>query len=127
LSDAELGTEVDPPWTAAGLLAHIAFWDRFVLERWNAAAARGERLPASVDDDVLDLVNDAALPGWNAARPRAAVEECVAATTTFDRFAESVAEDVRDEVAAGDRPRLLDRSLHREEHLRTLEAAFPDA
>ena len=49
LSDRELTVEIDPPWTAAGLFAHMAFWDRFVLERWGLAAERGERTPMVVD------------------------------------------------------------------------------
>ena len=44
LSDQELTGEIDPPWTAAGLFAHMAFWERFVLERWGLAAERGEHL-----------------------------------------------------------------------------------
>ena len=40
LSDAELARTIDAPWTAAALFAHIAFWDRFVLERWRLAAER---------------------------------------------------------------------------------------
>ena len=47
LSDDELTTEIDPPWTAAGLFAHIAFWDRFVLERWRLRGDHFEALEAA--------------------------------------------------------------------------------
>jgi hypothetical protein len=33
--------------------------------------------------------------------------------------------DVVEELVATDRARLVDRSIHRSDHLRTLEAAFP--
>jgi hypothetical protein len=69
LSDQELGTEIDPPWTAAGLFAHIAFWDRFVLERWRLAAARGERTPMAVDGGLMDRINDASLRQWMSIPP----------------------------------------------------------
>ncbi len=59
LSDQELTVEIDPPWTAAGLFAHMAFWDRFVLERWGLAAERGERTPMVVDGGLMDRINDA--------------------------------------------------------------------
>jgi hypothetical protein len=123
LSEAELATEIDVPWTAAGLFAHIAFWDRFVMERWKLAAERGGRTPAGAD--FMDRINDASLDQWMAIPPSAAVELCVAAARDVDAFVVGIPGDVRAEIAAEGRPRLLDRSLHRGEHLVTLEAAFP--
>lgn len=57
--------------------------------------------------------------------PRVAVAECVTAATDLDAFVIDVADDVREELAAEGRERLVDRSLHRGDHLGTLEAAFP--
>jgi hypothetical protein len=125
LSDEELATVIDAPWTAAGLFAHIAFWDRFVLERWRLAVGRGERTPAPVDDGLMDRINDASLAQWMAIPPRAATEQCVAAAQDLDALIEEVEEDVRAELLGGGRERLVDRSLHRRDHLATLERAFP--
>ena len=125
LSDGDLEAEIDAPWSAAGLLAHIAFWDRFVLERWGLAAERGERTPMVVDDGLMDRINDASLRQWMSIPPRVAVEECASAAAELDAFIAGIGEDVRSELASEDRERLVDRSLHREEHLRTIEAAFP--
>ena len=125
LSDRELGAEIDAPWSAAGLFAHIAFWDRFVLERWGLAAERGERTPMVVDDGLMDRINDASLRQWMSIPPRVAVEECAAAASELDGFIAGLEEDVRADLVAEGRERLVDRSLHREEHLRTIEAAFP--
>ena len=47
------------------------------------------------------------------------------AASDLDAFVEGVAADVREELAAEGRERLVDRSLHRDDHLETLEAAFP--
>lgn len=88
LSDDELRTEIDPPWTAAGLFAHIAFWDRFVQERWRLAAERGERTPMAVDGGLMDRVNDASLRQWMSIPPRAAVEECATSASDVDVFVE---------------------------------------
>jgi Mycothiol maleylpyruvate isomerase N-terminal domain len=125
LSEAELGAEIDAPWTAAGLFAHLAFWDRFVRERWRLAAERGQRTPMEVDDDVMDRVNDASLRQWMSIPPRVAVQECLDAATELDGFIAGIDEDIRADLVAEGRERLVDRSLHREEHLLTIEAAFP--
>ena len=49
LSDEELRTEIDPPWTAAGLFAHIAFWDRLCWSAggWPPSVASGRRWPST--------------------------------------------------------------------------------
>jgi hypothetical protein len=127
LSDQELTAEIDPPWTAAGLFAHIAFWDRFVLERWGLAAERGERTPMVVDGGLMDRLNDASLSQWMSIPPRMAVEECTTAVSALDALIAGVEEDVRSELVAEGRERLVDRSLHRSEHLQTIESAFPPA
>jgi len=126
LSDAELTRPIESPWTAAGLFAHVAFWDRFVHARWLLAASTGSRTPIDFDDALLELINEASLQQWAAIPPRAAVEDCLAAAGQLDDLIESLDEAVVSVVQAM-RPRLLDRSLHRGEHLATIEAAFPSA
>jgi hypothetical protein len=127
LSDQELTAEIDPPWTAAGLFAHVAFWERFVLERWGLAAERGERTPMVVDGGLMDRINDASLRQWMSIPPRVAVEECATAASELDAFLAGVDDDVRAELFAEGRERLVDRSLHRDEHFGTIEGAFPPA
>jgi hypothetical protein len=125
LTDEDLMTEIDPPWKAGALFAHLAFWDRFVLERWRLAVERGERTPASVDDGVMDRINDAALPGWLSITGRTAVGQCVEAAAELDRLIERIDDGVAETVMTEGRERLVDRSLHRMDHLATLEEAFP--
>jgi hypothetical protein len=125
LSDLELANVIDPPWTAAALLAHIAFWDRFVLERWRLAADRGQRTPIAIDDGVMDRVNDAALPQWLAVPPRAAVAECLAAGEAFEEHLGRLDPELVSAVVEEGRERLVDRSLHRADHLGTIDRAFP--
>jgi hypothetical protein len=127
LSDDDLVRVIDDPWTTAGLLAHIAFWDRFVMGRWVLARERGERTPLSVDDGVMDRVNHASLEHWMSIPPRTAVELCLAAAAEVDAFLSGIDPTVAQEVVAEGRERLLDRSLHRGEHVRTIETAFPPA
>jgi len=126
LSDDDLARSLDPPWTTSALFAHIAFWDRFVLARWALATASGSRSPDRMDDTPQDLINEAALPGWIAIPPRAAVDACLAAADEIDRFIGSLDADIVVELVRDRRERLVDRSLHRGDHLAGLEAAFPD-
>jgi DinB superfamily len=124
LSAEDLAAEIDPPWTSAALFVHIAFWDRFARERWRLAAEAGDLVPSSVDDALMDRINDAALPQWLAVSPAAAVEECLTAAAEMDAFVESLGEPALSGLIRAGRPRLADRSLHRDEHLATMEAAF---
>jgi hypothetical protein len=125
LSDEELTRLIDPPWTAAALFAHVAFWDRFVHARWLLAANLGSRTPLPFDDALLELINDASLQQWGVIPPRTAVQDCLAAATEVDALIRSLEGDVVSEVMQEQRERLVDRSLHRGEHLATIEAAFP--
>jgi len=94
LSDAELTRPIDPPWTAAGLFAHVAFWDRFVHARWLLAANGGSRTPIDLDDALLELINDASLQQWVATPPRTAVEDCLVAADDLNGLIESLDDDV---------------------------------
>jgi mycothiol maleylpyruvate isomerase-like protein len=125
LSDEELIRTIDPPWTAAALFAHMAFWDRFVHARWLLAANSGARTPLHFDDALLELINDAALQQWAVIPPRAAIQDCLAAATEIDALIGSLETDVVSEVVIERRERLVDRSLHRGEHLSIIETAFP--
>jgi hypothetical protein len=129
LSDEELTRLIEPPWTAAALFAHVAFWDRFVHARWRLAASTGRGTPLPIDDAVQELVqelvNDASLQQWLLIPPQTAFQDCLAAAAEVDALIGSLKADVVSELVQGRRERLVDRSLHRREHLDTLETAFP--
>ena len=127
LSDEELTRPIDPPWTAAALFAHVAFWDRFVHARWLLAASTGSRTPLQFDDSLLELINDASLQQWTVIPPRTAVQDCLAAAAQIDALIGSLEADVVSEAVQAQRERLVDRSLHRGEHLNTIEMAFPSS
>src|SRR5438067_12673734 len=86
LSENELLRPIDPPWTAAGLFAHMAFWDRFAHARWVEAVNTGDAVPVSLADDPLELVNQAGLDGWTATAPHLAIEQCLTAAETINAF-----------------------------------------
>jgi DinB superfamily len=127
MSSEELARPVDDVWTAAGLLAHIAFWDRFCRARWLHAQRTGRRTPAHIEDDFTEMVNEANIPLWNAVPPRAAIQECLEAGAAVDELIRSLDSGVVADVIVEGRQRLVDRSIHRSEHLDLIARAFsPD-
>jgi hypothetical protein len=89
------------------------------------AASTGSRTPLHFDDALLELINDASLRQWAVIPPRTAVQDCLAAAAEIDALIGSLEADVVLEVVQTRRERLVDRSLHRGEHLNTIETAFP--
>jgi len=126
LSEDNLLSPIDPPWTAAALFAHVAFWDRFTHARWLHALQSGSDIPIPIDDAAMELVNQAALPEWMVIPPSTAVQECIDAAETIDRFIRSLEAGTVSRVVTEGRQRLVDRSIHRREHLDTIEGAFPE-
>lgn len=126
LSEDELLRVIDPPWTAAALFAHIAFWDRFTHARWLHAAGSGIDMPIATDDTAMELVNEAALPEWTVIPPSIAIRDCLSTARALDTFIGSLDPAALSRVVADGRPRLVDRFIHRREHLETIEAAFAD-
>jgi ribosome assembly protein YihI (activator of Der GTPase) len=87
----------------------------------------GDRTPMPVDVAVRDRVDDASLRQWLAILPRVAVEECLAAAADLDDLLAGLDAGIVSELVIEGRERLVDRSLHRADHLETLEGAFPSA
>ena len=120
LNDEDYGREIGHGWTVVAALAHLAFWDRITLtrlEEWEHSGKRPERLP--------DAVNDARLEQWRAMPPQEAAREVVEAAEAVDRKISALAPELREEILAEGYPRLLDRSLHRREHLEEIERVVP--
>lgn len=124
LTAADYDLEVMPGWTVGAMLAHLAFWDRLVIERWTRAIADDATIPVSLSDVLTDLINGASLAQWLAMPGPLAGREAVAAGEAVDQFVEGL-EDAR--VAAAEAAglgRLVDRSRHRAEHLDMIDAAL---
>jgi hypothetical protein len=122
--DAEqLAAPVNPHWTVAGVLGHIAFWDARIL----ALADKLERgvpfAPTDTEPEDVDWINDASRPLIHAIQPAEAA-----------RLALRIAEETDARVAALPPDRLWPqdpespiyavRASHRGEHLDEVEAAL---
>jgi len=121
LDRAELTQSPMQGWSVSALLAHLAFWDRFNVHRWRSRLA-GTQLPAL---DVLDdLINEAALPGWNALPPEVAARDVLASAEEGDAFVAALTPEITLRWLAEGRPRSLYRSEHRREHLDDIDRAL---
>jgi len=121
LDRRELTHSPMPGWSVSALLAHLAFWDRFNVHRWRSRLA-GTQLPAL---DVLDdLINDSALPAWNALPPEVAARDALASAEEGDAFVAGLTAEITARWLEEGRPRSLFRSEHRREHLDDIERAL---
>jgi hypothetical protein len=124
LTAGDYALEVMPGWTVGALLAHLAFWDRLVVERWTQAIAADATIPLSLSDELTDLINGASLAQWLAMPGPLAGREAIAAAEAVDACVEGL-EQARVAAAVGaGLSRLVDRSLHRAEHIDMIEVAL---
>jgi hypothetical protein len=119
LSDAELARPVGEHWTVAIALAHLAFWDRRVLDVLDRTAREGKLSAPEVDISV----NDLSLPLWAAIPPREAAQLAVATAEALDRRLEHFPAALLEEVY-NRYERWVVRALHRNEHLDEVSAAL---
>lgn len=117
------GRSLADGWTPAAVLGHLAFWDRFVLARWRRFARDGAL--TTLPDEHLDLINEAALPLWLALPGDQAATLALAAVEEVDLAIEALPPSAVELAVATGRPAMVDRSLHRREHLEALERIVP--
>lgn len=122
LDAAALRRPLGEHWNIATGLLHLAFWDRFVTERWAHADSNDLGLPVPFESVIEDLVNETLTP----LLLRIPVEEAVgraleAALASEQTIAGLSAEKIEAAQREG-KPRLVDRSIHRTEHLDEIEA-----
>ena len=105
-------------WTVASLLAHMAYWDQrmvALLNRWLAEGV-GE---APTDSD---MINDSLRPIVLALDPQEAVRLCLESAALADAAMESISDEMLAEIEASGNHYRTNRSLHREAHMREIEA-----
>lgn len=126
LSDHDLRRPVNPDWTVAAVLCHIAFWDGRAL----ALAEKLERgVPFSEDDtepDDVAWINDATRPLLHAIPPRDAAAVALRIAEETDRRVAALPPALRARTWPTDPHSPLNplRAGHRAEHLEEIEAAL---
>ena len=119
-TDAQLAQPLGEHWTVGAALAHLGYWDLRgigALEAW-----RRYDLPL-VFWRGPEGVNDARLPLWRAMVPREALAQTIRIAETIDALVASLS-DTEIAVVAAQRHRVLERALHRNDHLTEIERAL---
>jgi hypothetical protein len=129
VSAADLGRRAgDGVWTVGQILGHLTFWDRFLAARWRAALAAGPGAqPSYLPHELADLLNDGLPPTWEAfssGAGKGVIAETLAAAEQVDRIIAGLPESTPIEAILVERPALLDRSIHRLEHLGEVRKAL---
>jgi hypothetical protein len=126
LSDVDLGRELVGGWTVAAALAHLAFWDRRTVAALEELARHEAPASWSTSAADWDVVNAGELDRWLAMPPREAIAEALDAARACDSRVEAAPAEVAEGLIAAGRARMLDRSVHRAEHLDQIERALAE-
>jgi hypothetical protein len=119
-SDAELSRPMDAGWTAAAILAHLAFWDAraiTLIRKWQKEGV-GE---SPVDTDVI---NEATRGLCLAIPPRAAAALALEKASELDATIEKLSPEWVERIATIGTTVHLKRFQHRKEHLGEIEKAL---
>lgn len=124
LADGALTAGLADGWTVGAVLAHLAFYDRFVVQRWRAALASGALVPLTREMlvDFVSAANAGGLPQWRALPPSWSARDAREAAEEFDDFVAALPQEALDQVRG--RGLMVDRKLHRAPHLDEVEAAL---
>ena len=121
VSDADLARRLNPEWTIAATLLHVAYWDARAM--WLADKIERDEpfTAAEVEPEPPDWLNDTVRPFLHAIAPRAAAELTLRTAEECDRRMAALPPD---KVFPNDKTSLLNafRSGHRREHLDEIEA-----
>jgi len=119
LSEEEMRYPVGEHWTVAITLAHLAFWDRRVL----LVLDRTEQDRKLFIPEIDLIVNDIALPLWEAIPSSEAARLALQTAQALDKRLEEFPPELLEELYDFNQRYIL-RTLHREEHLAEAEAAL---
>jgi len=111
-------------WTIAAGLAHIASWDRFVFERWTHADANGLAMPVPFAPGAEDVVNGTLTPLLLRVPAEGAIELALETALAVEQLIAGLSTERVEAAEREGRLRMIDRSIHRTEHLDEIEAAL---
>ncbi len=120
LSDEELSRPMEAGWTAAAVLAHLAFWDAraiTLIRKW-----RKEGVGDSPTD--TDVINEATRELCLAIPPRAAAALAVGKAKELDDIIAALSPEWVDRIVEIGKTVHLKRFPHRREHLDDIEKAL---
>jgi hypothetical protein len=124
VTDDNLARSLGQHWTVGVALAHLAFWDRLWLAKFEEWERTGvvKMAPADTEGNPAAM-NDAMLPWWRSISPVQVRHKLVAAAEAIDSCAARLPEPIITAILAV-RLRTLIRAVHRREHLDEIERAL---
>lgn len=120
LRPEDLSAVVDGVWPISAVLGHLAFWDRYVESRWRQARGQGLLVPLLDVTLTTDVLNDTLAPILRGVRGVVACDLALAAAESID-FIAALPEECLDAAHHERLGWVIDRSIHRMEHLRAIE------
>ena len=120
LSEEDLGVKLPNGWTVAVALVHLAFWDwsqLSVLRLWK----RGGDVPGPLE---AEGINAAIEKSAKALKRKEAARMALTAAREVDEEVEKTPVDLADVIVARGRDKVLNRALHRQNHLDKIELAL---
>jgi hypothetical protein len=119
LSEKELSRTIGNNWSISTTLAHLAFWDQRVIHVIETAK-KNHVLNAPLFDDQL---NDILAPILDAIPPAEAARMAVNIAGTLDGLLEECPPELINQMMTVNN-RLVERSLHRNDHLAEIESTI---
>jgi len=123
LTEADFKRPVGTAWTISTLLCHLAFWDQRVLYLLQEAKA-GRIDPSRLGAQSIDSINQAVRVLSQAISGPAAAQMALQIAEIVDAEAATISDEIVEKIFAAGFERMLNRSLHRMDHLRKLNDAI---
>lgn len=123
LDEDTLRAAVNPHWTVAGVLGHVAFWDARILVLADKLEAGAPFSPSDAEPEDVDWINDASRPLIHAIPPLEAARLTLEIAEQTDARVARLPVD-RMWPQDPDSPIFARRAAHRGEHLDDIEAAL---
>ena len=124
LSTEDLDRSLGGGWTVKTALGHLAFWDRrqatTLSHHLETGAPLGSGGPPALEDSD-DVVNVAVAALANAGDGERMRVEVVEAAAAIDELLEGADPEVLAAIVAGGHADLVERWVHREEHIEQIE------
>lgn len=129
LGDEDLRRQVNPDWTVAGVLSHIAFWDGRALALVEKLERGAPFTPDDREPEDVAWINDASRRLLHAIPPRDAATLALQIAEETDRRVAGLSSALRSRIWPADENSPLNpfRAVHRGEHLGEIEAALGSA
>ena len=119
LSDAELNAPLNPVWTIATILGHLAFWDDLARLRIESLKQNAALPPLAA---AYDMLNESVRNLCRNMDARKLAQAAMDAAGQADACIEKLPLELAEKIDQSENARLLRRYIHRRLHLDKIES-----